>query len=119
MTAMYDAGNENARPNLFSFVTLINAIVKSRQIGSAERAQKVLFRMYDEYKQGNHAVKPNTILVTSVIDCWQKSGHPDVGEKAEALLDWLIDVYNAERDESLRPNEFSFSSCKCSCFRLS
>jgi len=68
--------------------------------------------MYDQYRQGNRNAKPNTQLVTSVIDCWQKSGDRDAGEKAEALLDWLIDLYEKEQDESLRPNEFTFTSGK-------
>lgn len=109
---MYESGNKEASPNLFSFVTLINAIVKSGQPGAAERAQKLVFEMYDQYRQGNRNAKPNTQLVTAVIDCWQKSGDRDAGEKAEALLNWLIDLYEKEQDESLRPNEFTFTSGK-------
>jgi hypothetical protein len=123
---MYESGNEEALPNLFSFVTLINAIVKSGQPRAAERAETLVFEMYDQYKQGNHNVKPNTQLVTAVIDCWQKSGDRDAGEKAEALLNWLIELYEKEQDEAFRPNEFTFTSgkkrtsllCRCILFAM-
>ena len=115
---MYESGNEEARPNLRSFVTLITAVTKSRRSDAAERAEKILFQMYDQFKQGNGSVKPNTIVVTAVIDCWQKSGHRNAGERAEALLDWLIELYEVDNDESLCPNEFSFSSGK-SLFSIS
>ena len=110
MTKMYELGNEEARPNLRSFVTLITAVTKSRQPDAAERAEKILFQMYDQYKQGNKSVKPNTIVITSVIDCWQKSGLRNAGERGEALLDWLIKLYKNDYDESLCPNEFSFAN---------
>lgn len=108
--SIYEAGNKEARPNMFSFVTLINSIVRSGRVGAPKKAEKILFDMYDQYRQGNAEVKPNTKLVTSVIDCWQKSGERDAGERAEALLNWLIDIYTADGDESLRPNEYSFTS---------
>ena len=113
---MYIAGNEEARPNLFSFVTLINAIVNSGGRDAARRAEEVIYQMYDLYKQGNEDVKPNTQLVTAVIDCWQRSGLNDAGERAEGLLNWLIEVYDKDKDESLKPNEFTFSSGKKSRF---
>jgi hypothetical protein len=110
MKSMHEAGNSKARPNLFSFVALINTIVRSGQEGAAEKAETILYEMYAEYRNGNKAVKPNTKLVTSVIDCWQRSGEREAGERAETLLNWLIDVYKSDGDESLRPNEFTFTS---------
>lgn len=114
MVSSYEAGNEEARPNLFSLVTLINSITKSGRKGAAERAENILFEMYEEFKNGKIGVKPDTQLVSSVIDCWQKSGDRDAGERAEALLNWLIHIYEETGDEELRPNQFSFTSGKCS-----
>jgi hypothetical protein len=48
-----------------------------------------------------------------VIDSWQRSGERDAGERAEAVLNWLVDRYvEQDRDESLRPNEFTFAAGK-------
>jgi hypothetical protein len=110
MRTMYKAGNGNARPNLVSYVTLINSIARSEQPGSAEKAEKTLFEMYEDYKSGSIAIPPNARLVTSVIDSWQKSGDRNAGERAEELLDWLLKLYEAEGDESLQPNEYTFNS---------
>ena len=115
---MYNAGNLDARPNLISYVTLINSISRSEQPGSAERAEDALHDMYDEYKSGLIAVPPNARLVTSVIDSWQKSGDRNAGERAEDLLDWLLEIYEAEGDDSLRPNEYTFNSGNFSLYVL-
>ena len=51
-------------------------------------------------------------MVSTVIDAWQRSGDRESGERAEALLTWLIDTYKTGGDESLRPNEFTFAAGK-------
>lgn len=107
---MYISGNLNAQPNLVTYVTLINSIVRSEQAGSAQMAEETLFEMYEEYKVGSIAVPPNARIVTSVIDCWQKSGERDAGERAEELLNWLLEIYDKEKDDSLQPNEYTFNS---------
>ena len=59
MKSMYKSGNVAARPNGFSYVTLIGSIVKSDSQGAAAESEKVLFEMFDEYQKGNQDVKPN------------------------------------------------------------
>ncbi len=107
---MYKSGNLQAQPNLVSYVTLINSIVRSNQRGSAQVAEETLHEMYKEYKAGSITIPPNARIVTSVIDCWQKSGERDAGERAERLLDWLLEIYGEERHDSLQPNEYTFNS---------
>ena len=107
---MYEAGNKTARPNLISYVSLINAIARSRDDDCAERAEGILFYMYKQYRDGNKDVKPNAKLIAMVLDCWQKSGKPNAGERAEALLDWMLDIYETENDETFEPNEYIYSS---------
>jgi len=52
-----------------------------------------------------NGVKPNTQIITAVLDAWQKSRRPDAAERAQALLDWMMEV----QDRDLAPNEYSFS----------
>lgn len=110
MVEMYEAGHDDARPNMVSYVTLINALARNKAEVYAEKAQEILFRMYEEYRAGNRDVKPNAILVAKVADCWGKSATSKSGLKAEELLDWMIDIFRREKDEDLAPNEFVFSS---------
>lgn len=112
MTKSFEAGNMDAKPNLVSYVTLINAIVNSQDKNAAERAEEVLFDMYNQYCDGNKAVKPNTKVIFAAIDSWQKSGKIDAGERAERLLDWMIDIYKKDGDVSFLPNEYTFGSGK-------
>jgi pentatricopeptide repeat protein len=112
MRSMCNAGNEEAQPNLFSYVILVESIVRSGQPNAAERAEKVVRDLYNDYKRGLSAVKPNAQIISTVMNCWGRSGDRSAGERAEILLDWLIDVYEKEKDKSLQPNEFTFSSGK-------
>jgi len=113
MTEMYESGRKDARPNFVSYVSLINALVSHKDEDSAERAEHVLFQMYDQYKaQGNNDVRPNARLIAQVMDCWSKSGASIAGERAEALLDWMVDVYRNEKVKEFLPNEYVFSSGK-------
>lgn len=111
MVALYECGHAAAGPNLFSYVILINTYGRcSRDPSASQKAENTLFEMYRKYKAGNDDLKPNIQLVTTVIDCWQKSGRRDAGERAEALLDWTLNLYNEKQDEAIRPNEFTFAA---------
>jgi hypothetical protein len=109
---MYRSGNKGAQPNFVSFVTLIDAIVKSGERVAAQRAEDVLRQMYVQYEDGNQNVRPNARLITSVMESWARSGARNPGEKAEALLDWMISAYADEDDASYKPNEIAFNAGK-------
>lgn len=110
MVKAYKSGNQSARPNLHSFVTLLYAVVNSGRPGAPQQAENLLRGMYQDYKNGNVAAKPNTQAITLVIDCWAKSGSRDAGEKAEALLDWMIELYRETNDESFKPNPVTWNA---------
>lgn len=110
MVAMYESGHALAEPNLFSYVILINAYGRYSGPSSAQKAEDALFEMYRKYQAGTTVLKPNIQLVTTVIDCWRKSRRRDAGERAEALLDWVLNLYREGHDRSIQPNEFTFAS---------
>lgn len=106
----YKAGNEGARPNLHTYVTLLYAVVHSKRKGAPVQAEKLLRAMYVDYTNGNTSAKPNTQAITLVMDCWAKSGEQNAGEKAEVLLDWLFELHGADKDESFKPNQMSWNA---------
>lgn len=112
MNAMFKSGNKDAKPNFVSYVTLVDCIVKSGEAGAAERAEEAVKNMYESYSQGDLEFRPNTRMVSTVIDCWSKSGDFNAGERAEMLLNWLIEIYEEDRDPELMPGAHSFTSCK-------
>ena len=113
MLKMYKSGNKSAAPTFISYVVLVDAIVKSGEENAADKAEKIVRNMYESYRSGKSTIKPNYMIVTTVIDCWNKRSidDPNAAERAEALLDWLIDIYTElDMDEDFMPNEFSFAS---------
>ena len=121
MKTMYEAGNHDARPNFVSYVTLVDSMVKSGRTDAAEQAESIVRTMYEEYTvgssttsgRGSDGVKPNAQLISTVIECWSKSGHTDAGERAENVLNWMIDIYqHSNNDPTLRPMAFPFASGK-------
>jgi hypothetical protein len=114
MQKMHENGNDEAQPNIFSYVTLFDSIVKSKKCDAeaAEYAEKLVRGMYDDYRRGVSSVKPNAQAVTTVINCWTNSWDRESGERAEALLNWLIEIYEQDRDKSLQPTEYAFATGK-------
>ena len=110
MVEMYEAGRRDVRPNHITYVNLVNAIVRSGEDDSAERAEKILFQMYKQFQDGLKDIRPNAKIIAMVVDCWQKSGKSDAGDRAEALLDWMVDMNESDYDQAFAPNEFIFSS---------
>jgi len=109
MVALYESGYEAAKPNFISYVNLVTAYVRHSSPSAAQKAEDILFEVYGKFKAGNNAFKPTVQTVATVIDCWQKSGRRDAGEKAEALLDWVLELYRETRDEDFKPNEIIFA----------
>jgi hypothetical protein len=50
-------------------------------------------------------VKPNALLIMKVRSSYTQSGIWNPGEKAQALLDWMLTAYANEEDASYLPNE--------------
>ena len=106
MVDAHKAGNHAARPNLVSYASLINAIIRSGDDDAAQRAEDMLFEMYRQFEDGDVDVKPNTRVIALVMDCWQKSRKREAGEKAEALLNWMLKIYEETEDKDFQPNEY-------------
>lgn len=106
MVSAYKSGNPAARPNLVSYVSLINAIVRSGDDDASQRAEDLIFDMYRQFKEGDTDVKPNTRTIALVMDCWQKSRKQEAGEKVESLLNWMLQIYEETNDKDFQPNEY-------------
>eukprot|EP00550_Attheya_septentrionalis_P002054 CAMPEP_0198289372 /NCGR_PEP_ID=MMETSP1449-20131203/7569_1 /TAXON_ID=420275 /ORGANISM="Attheya septentrionalis, Strain CCMP2084" /LENGTH=930 /DNA_ID=CAMNT_0043987681 /DNA_START=135 /DNA_END=2924 /DNA_ORIENTATION=+ len=110
MVEMYKGGNESAKPNMHTYSTLISAFLKSSKQGSVQRAEDILRKMRQSFEDGTHDIKPNTILITSVCDAWAKSGEKLSGKKALALLDWMTEICDKDKDDHARPNAVTFTA---------
>lgn len=110
MLEEYKNGNQSAEPNIISYCSLIDAYVKSTDIGSLERAEEIYRDIYKDYSKGDGGIKPYTILANQIMDAWSKSGKVGAAEKAEAILQCLCQIYKETDDDEVKPNGRSFTS---------
>jgi len=103
-------------PDRIGRTTALNALANGG--GSAgededagERAEELLERMTAEAanRDGDGRDGPDAVAYNSVLKVWGKCGHPDAGERSEALLDKMIRLYEAG-DSDVIPDDVSFNS---------
>jgi len=103
----YKDGNEDMKPHARLFTAVINVHAKA---GSAVTANKLLQRMEELYQTGLYDTKPDVVAYTEVIDAWAKSNDPEAADKAEELLNYMIDNSQDDHgDNSIQPNSRSFT----------
>jgi hypothetical protein len=78
--------SKNIRPDVITYTTTIDAILRSGEPRIAERAESIVERMFELAKSGEHLVEPNTVTLNTVLHAWASSGEPDAPRKAEAIL---------------------------------
>lgn len=84
MEDLYASGELDERPSVISYSTLLDAFSKSKQQGSAERAETILRQMKER------GVEANSISWNTVIDAYAKQNNV---EQAERLLHEMNDEF--------------------------
>jgi pentatricopeptide repeat protein len=77
----YQQGNDDAKPNVRSFSTVLSAWAKSRSAKGAERAEMIFLRMKKLSESGKFDTKPNVISYSILLDCWAKSSSRGSAER--------------------------------------
>ena len=104
--------NKAPAPNTVTYNTILNAWAKSKLPGAAPRAQKVLDYMI---QSGKDAIVPDVISFASVLDAWAKSKEPHKGAKSQDLLNRLIAMFNATKNDTLRPTAYTYNAVLNAC----
>jgi pentatricopeptide repeat protein len=93
-------------PDTRSYTMVLNAWARCErreQTGdAAKRAQDILFSMIHSYRDGVD-VKPNLVSFTTCIAAWARCKDENAPEKAERLLDTLIELYKESGDKDFEP----------------
>lgn len=113
---MFDAfmrGNKQAKPDVYSFSAILNALSKVRStrdaLANARRAESILLRMEELRKVLGDEVKPNTFCFNTVMDCYAKcSGNLSAAENTEKILRLMLKL-NQGGDREVQPNAVSFT----------
>ncbi|CAJ1965231.1 unnamed protein product [Cylindrotheca closterium] len=71
---------------------------------AAERAEKLLRLMMHSYSTDGANVKPNTLTFTTCMAAWSRCNRP---ERAHALLEELMELYDQTGDLDLKPDTVS------------
>lgn len=74
-----------AKPDIFTFNSVLTAWSRSKTPNAPERAESILKHMKELTNAGVLEVKPDALSYASVINCWAKSGRLNSGERAEAV----------------------------------
>lgn len=110
MIKLYNSGNEDVKPDVFSYTATLSAWAAAKNDPSAaDRALELLHKMESECAVGNKDVCPNTVAYTAVINSLGRSGRPGAALKA---YDILVDMERKYRqgNEDLKPDLISYSS---------
>jgi hypothetical protein len=92
---------EIARPNVDTYIKVIEAWGNRKQPERAEQVFEKLKERYESMKNGD--IRPNTGAYNKLIKAWMKSGKPEAPQKAEALLNEMTEQYN-DGNEAVKPN---------------
>jgi len=109
------AAANSLKPNTRTYSLIIDAWAHCEQDeengNAAERAEAILFHMYQQYREGRGDggihVKPNAIVFTTCVAAWSRAApHCNPApERAERLWDKLNEMYleSGSRDPDLEP----------------
>jgi hypothetical protein len=110
---MEESGDEDVRPNIISYNTLLKAFSYARE-DFTQDAEDLLNRLESTKRNGESDIAPDVITYTSVITCFARSDVPCKATLALKILRQMIDAYKAG-NSSARPTIFTFNACLNSC----
>lgn len=118
--AKYDAGlaEEHLRNMIIEYYAgsgqapdgaCYNLVLKAySESGDAEKAEKVLELMWEDYKRDNFKAQPNKKIYTSVMLSWQKSDNKYYApERCEQLLQKMDRLYESGEAPHCKPDLFA------------
>ncbi|KAL7549824.1 hypothetical protein ACHAWF_013097 [Thalassiosira exigua] len=92
------------RPDRVSYTS---ALMSTRD---GEEAERMLTRMAEAFERtGDPDVLPDAVTYNAVLKVWGKSGHPDAGERSEAILEQMMQLHEAG-DSSVIPDDVTFNT---------
>jgi pentatricopeptide repeat protein len=104
------------QPDVRSYTKTINAISRQGGISGGEDAEALLEKMRSISAAASHtnpeyasSIRPNSYTYTAVIQAHSNSGAIGSPERAEALIERMIDKYQ-RGDDSVRPTSKTFNA---------
>jgi pentatricopeptide repeat protein len=110
MLALSRNGENDAKPDSFSFNTVINAFTRSQQKDAGRRAESVLDRFL-EYSEEFPNVRPDVRSFTHIIAYYSRNKEMlDAPYRAEYVLNRMVSMFKSGQYASLSPNVFAVTT---------
>jgi pentatricopeptide repeat protein len=90
-------------PHAFSCV--LHGWSKSKRRDAAERAEDLLIRMQNFYRQKKVFEPPNAMCYNNVLTCWAHSNVPGAAERADLLLRTIIQQQEQQQEQLQAPGK--------------
>jgi len=91
-------------PSVVIYTSVIHAHARSRERGSAERAERVLHRVKEmNRKNSNLLLQPDVTMYNAVMDAWSKSGGSWAAIRAKQIFDEM-------KSGHVKPNAVSYTT---------
>lgn len=87
----------------------LKSLAKSKERGSARRAEQLLFRVEKLYQDGYYSSQPDLVSYNTVMDAWARSGEMESAKRAEQLLQRMEEQYSINQ-ASIKPNTRSYNT---------
>eukprot|EP00526_Cylindrotheca_closterium_P013412 CAMPEP_0113653532 /NCGR_PEP_ID=MMETSP0017_2-20120614/28635_1 /TAXON_ID=2856 /ORGANISM="Cylindrotheca closterium" /LENGTH=527 /DNA_ID=CAMNT_0000566543 /DNA_START=66 /DNA_END=1649 /DNA_ORIENTATION=+ /assembly_acc=CAM_ASM_000147 len=97
------AGERNVNPTTLDYNIILNLWVKSRGgVLASERCEQILTTMQKLHHDTNDfSIQPNLETFKSVLLSWKNSGVPFAAIRAQRVLEWMIQLYEAGENDVL------------------
>ena len=116
LISLYEThGYNEIRPNPFVFGTVINAWSNAdNKYETAEKAELILGRAEDLFLNNSISSNPkynlSNIVYNLVIDAWSRRSGSDTAERAEQVLERLLNNYHQTKNRFLRPDVITYTN---------
>lgn len=102
-------GRRDLAPNTYCYNAVITAYARSTSVSKTYRAELLLEKMLEEYKNGNKRIRPDTISFNSVINAAAQSSGDSIVKK-EAYLIALNAFKTLHSLDYCKPTSVTYSS---------
>jgi hypothetical protein len=89
---------------------VLTCCARSKEAGSAERAERILLNMESLYSEGLSDVVANSRCYSAAITAWARSNSPDAVERAFALVD-RMEQNGRNGSPHGKPNAHCYNAC--------
>jgi len=108
MIELYDDGkNQNFKPDVMTYTSVIQCWVKSKKFEAPEKAECILRHLQSMERDGDDTMSPDTIVWNSAISAWASA---EDGERAEALFLEMLDSSRISSDIIALPSAITLTN---------